>query len=507
MTFNINAARFVLALAALIIPACGGSNPGPSDAPVEVAFIANGTVAGTDELYAADLAGTRVVSLSGPLVAGGHVTLMSWSSDGSKIAFLADKEVDETFELYVAAASGGAPVKVSGALVAGGNVKGFAWSHDGSRIAYTADQDVDGKVELYTSLASGAGNVKVSGAIPTGGGVDLFNWAPDGSRIAYRVTGNALKQELHTNLPAGGGDVTVSGIAAAADLPIRFTWSPNSSRLAFENYEDGLSGAELYTVAPNGTSKVRVSGGVGVASDAILGAWAPDGSRLAYLLHISGSPTVLYTVKPDGSDSAPFVASGVPTWAPDGSRLAYVADAENDGSLDLHTAKPDGTEDKIVSLPMVKGGNVGWYNGNGLSFAWSPDSQRIAYYADQEVDGTIDLYDALAAGGQNHRVSNPLPAGALMAAYFRWSPDSARLAYEVDGTGSDLFTATPNGALNSATQVSILPASGSVGIFIWSNDGARIVFTNAGQLYSTLAQGGDLALIGGASVKAVVIRP
>src|SRR4030095_16744126 len=93
---------------ALVGPACGGGVPGaPVTGKPEIAFVADATLTGIDELFAADLEGTQLVKLSGTLVAGGNVTLMSWSPDGAKVAFLADKEVDETFELYVVAATGG----------------------------------------------------------------------------------------------------------------------------------------------------------------------------------------------------------------------------------------------------------------------------------------------------------------------------------------------------------------------------------------------------------------
>lgn len=508
MSSNKNAVRIALALVSLIVPACGGgSSEDPTAARPDIAFVADATLSGTNELFVADADGGHLVNLSGPLVAGGNVTLMLWSPDGTKIAFVADKDVDEKFELYVVAATGGVPVKVSGPLVAGGDVRGFAWSPDGSRIAYTADQDVDEQIELYTSLPTGAGNIKVSAALAAGVGIDLFAWAPDGSRIAYRVAvGASVSQELHTCLPAGGGDHLVSGTPVLPGLPIRFAWAPDGSRLAYENYEDGFSGAENYTVLPDGSGKVRISGGAGVISDAFLGPWSPDGTRIAYQLHISGSPTILYTVRPDGTGSAPFGEGGQPAWSSDGARIAYLADADKDGTLDLHTARADGTNDVTVSGPMVAGGNVGWYTGNGLTFAWSPDGSRIAYYADQEKDGRVELFTSPAAGGGNIKVSAALPAGALVSGSFLWSPDSSRLSYRVDGTGSDLFTAAPATA-GSAVQVSTAPASGSVGIFSWSRSSGRAVFISAGTLYSCLAGGGGLAPIGGPGVKLVFVRP
>lgn len=83
----------LLILAVVTVPACGGGGrggggPAPAGGP-EVAFVADATQTGTDELFAAGIDGTGLVNLSGPLVAGGDVTLFSWSPDGTKVACLA----------------------------------------------------------------------------------------------------------------------------------------------------------------------------------------------------------------------------------------------------------------------------------------------------------------------------------------------------------------------------------------------------------------------------------
>ena len=112
------AVRGILLLAvAAVTPACSSSSGGggsvtPAIVPV-VAFIADKDQAGMDELYVANVDGSRTEKISGSIVFQGDVTSFAWFLDGTQIAFAADKDTDNVFELYVLPASGGAITKVS----------------------------------------------------------------------------------------------------------------------------------------------------------------------------------------------------------------------------------------------------------------------------------------------------------------------------------------------------------------------------------------------------------
>jgi Tol biopolymer transport system component len=64
-------------------------------------------------------------------------------------------------------------------------------------------------------------------------------------------------------------------------------------------------------------------------------------------------------------------------------------------------------------------------------FAWSPDSSRIAYIADQGAVGVFELYTDNAVGTSNRRVSAELSAGENVSA-FLWAPDSSLIAYQAN---------------------------------------------------------------------------
>jgi len=145
-------------------------------------------------------------------------------------------------------------------------------------------------------------------------------------------------------------------------------------------------------------------------------------------------------------------------WAPDGSRVAierYIG--SSDDQTDLFTVTVDGlTRDQIDTQ-----GEVG-------SFAWSPDSQSIAYRVDQDTIGVIELYTATYDGQNIIKVNGLLIAGGDVTR-FKWSPDSQSLAYRADqmmNGVNELYTVDSDNM--NATKVSTsLPPSGDVDTFQW----------------------------------------
>jgi hypothetical protein len=111
-----NAARLaLLGLAAAFVPACGDDEtvtiiqtlPAPPGSTGSGGFgsfggaVVPGLVFTADrnqedvvELWSADLAGSVLVNLSGPLALGGDVGVFRWSPDRSRVAFVADKNLD-----------------------------------------------------------------------------------------------------------------------------------------------------------------------------------------------------------------------------------------------------------------------------------------------------------------------------------------------------------------------------------------------------------------------------
>lgn len=288
-----------------------------------------------------------------------------WSPDGLVVAFLADINLLGINELLVVVpVVNSIPVAISGTLADGGEVVEFAWAPNNSRIAYLADQFNDEKFDLITvvpdvnSLNPNPDPRLVSGNII--GDVIDFAWSPDSSRLAYIADGDTLGVfELYTNVPFGTSEFKVSGDLTTGGEVTAFAWAPNSSLIAYQANQDSSNIFELFTSRPfNPINNVK----------------------------ISGSPT--------SGGLRDFASFG---WAPDSSRAAYIA-RQATNFYELYSSKTEGTDNSVVSGPMVAGGNVD-------SFKWSPDSSRVAYRADQDTVNVPELYSSQPDGSDNLKIS------------------------------------------------------------------------------------------------------
>ena len=287
--------------------------------------------------------------------------------------------------------------------------------------------------------------VKVSGT-PTFGGLRLFDafaWAPDSSRVAYIARQASNSQELYSSTPDG----TVNSAVAPVPLPsggnvFSFVWSPDLSvtdRIAYLAEQTTLNIDELYSSAPDGSDNQNRSG-VLVAGGFVLDSydWA------------------LSTLDPD--------------------TLVFRARKEDATVIELFASFDNGVSIIKLSDTMTPGGNV-------LDFAVSPDGRTVAYLADQDVDGTDELYTVPINGGFVVNISQLAPANRPNVLEFKWAPNGTRIAYRakdlftgLTGGNTVLFTNDPSG--NSLADVSIAPSLGqNVREFAWSPDSLQLAYT------------------------------
>jgi Tol biopolymer transport system component len=122
-------------------------------------------------------------------------------------------------------------------------------------------------------------------------------------------------------------------------------------------------------------------------------------------------------------------------WSPNGRWLAYEADQDTDSMEELYVVDMSGATPGApvkVSGTMVGTGSLG---GDITGYAWSPDSTRLAYRADQNVDNQDDLFVVdLSTGTPSApvKVNGAFANASMDVNDFEWSPDGTRLAYDAD---------------------------------------------------------------------------
>ena len=358
-----------------------------------------------------------------------NVSSFIWAPDGRYLAYRSA----DTLGLYVVKPDGSGHVKVSGDMVAGGTIGQYRWSPDGSLLAYCADQDTDNVRELYIANPDGSQRFKGNNPITSGEGVYTdFQWAPDSQYIAYRIkSGLVTPYELYTVRSDGAENTKVNGALVAGGDVWRMLWSPDSSRIAYLADQDVDGRDEIYSVQPDGTSLVKLNG-------------AQNHSGYVY-----------YDFK----------------WSYDGTRLAYEADEDTDETYELYTVNADGTGHIKVSGSMVAGGSL--YHSTTMispAFKWSPDSSRLLYRADKEVDNQWELYVTPGSGGAISKINSVLVAGGYVRNDYDWTSDGMHVIYLADqdtANSVELYFSTNNGDTNKQLNGPIVANGNVLSFQLW----------------------------------------
>lgn len=177
------------------------------------------------------------------------------------------------------------------------------------------------------------------------------------------------------------------------------------------------------------------------------------------------SPWGLSVMRPDGSDAAPLDAvpgAADASWSPNGRRVAFEADPNNDGNLEIFVMDADGSN--LVQLTESPGRDY-WAD-------WFPDGRRIAFTS--ERSGIPQIYVMNADGSDEQAVTDSTEFAALQPDV---SPDGRRIVFhresriepptiwviDVDGSNPQPLT-LPQGQVDTDPQ--------------WSPNGQSIVFSS-----------------------------
>ena len=277
----------------------------------------------------------------------------------------------------------------------------------------------------------------------TGGGTEYRpSWSPDGNTIAFIGQYGSSSADVFTfnpgsTTPGAVEALDVSNTPGQTENPLPPQWSPDSSHLAYGAQYDSNTppnpGNEVYVSPADGTSDP-----VPLGSDTVAErhpTWAPDGARVAFIRSGAG----IYVQSSTGSPAATFLtgSSGTlgPNWSPDGSRIATIYSPAS--SYTVRVIRTDGSGSFV---------DPGSSSGQIDDVAWSPDSSRVAWIAD-------DTVWVRAANNGSPAVPIPLPDDAALPQNVAWSPDGTRLSFDASTNPSgysQLYVARADGSTPAA---------------------------------------------------------
>ena len=361
-------------------------------------------------------------------------------------------------------------------------------NHTAQHVVFIADRDTDEVFELYSVLDDGASApIKLSGTMVDGGDVSQFKISPNGAQVAYMADQdqNSLP-ELYV-VPIDGSSPVVKVVPNSFTRNFKsFAWSPDSSQLLYLGGFNDRDVDELFVVDSDGNNSQLVNGSVGTTAEIGDYAWSPDGSFVAYKVFNRDAPSEVigvnshqvgtssgdpgFSIRISATLAPPQVIDSF-TWSPNSTTVAYLADQDTSGILEVYVATAGVTNSSNKISAAVTGESVS-------SYAWSPDGDYMAYIGDTSARSTLyrSTADLISLGSRRSQDAD------LDIPSFAWSPDSSKMAYRAKSKASttssyELFWSAPADPMANGTAFSSdFNAGGNVKRYQWSPDGSAIAY-------------------------------
>ena len=258
--------------------------------------------------------------------------------------------------------------------------------------------------------------------------------------------------------------------------------SPDSQQVVYMVEDDDWNVTGLYSVPIGGGNKVKLNKDL-VEHGSINYYYLVISPDSQYVVFGADQDTVavqeLYSVPIAGPASAgiklnkdlPDGGRGVDTYwnydiSPDSSRVVYLADQEIEFVKEIFSVPVAGPASQGVKLNGTLPGDA-----DVDSFRISPDSSRVVYRADQETEGVNEIYSVPIQGGTPIRLNHEMEVykfGVIDQVHsFAISPDSSTVVYE--GTWVN-YTDIPSEISFEVNELFAVPISGTVGVEekLWS---------------------------------------
>ncbi len=320
-------------------------------------------------------------------------------------------------------------IKISHALGENQRVLDFRVSPDGARIVYrvarTLPPDQDNPppppADLFSVPAIGGLAVQLNPtATQEAESITSYQFSPDGSEVIYMRTAS---------------DETLGNTFELLRVPIAGGVAPTSVSgpiaIGPRDPRDFTVSVEPATVQfPLGDGSVRTINTTIRHSDVPERISSiTDGTSNTFFFGEQVNNLLQFPYEGAARRLNPVLINGGTVYdfsiTPDGTRTIYRADQNLDGTIELFSVPADGSDTGFrISGPLVAGGDV-------LDFQVNPASTRAVYRADQTTNGVTELYSAPTNGGIVAKLNGSLTAGGEVKD-FTFSPDGSLVLYLAD---------------------------------------------------------------------------
>ncbi len=281
-------------------------------------------------------------------------------------------------------------------------------------------------------------------------------FSPDGKFIAYtsQLRDDGQPEGVYA-MSSDGSNPRPVATEGSGDWFI--SWSSQGKIL----YTDGgLAAGDYLVVNSDGSDRVRISQNNYCTEGAD---WSPDGNSLVLCQCNSASQgslaCTLSIIDQQGNSIGTLLRDNTviphsPRWSPDGSRILYTQQKQTGGLDSIIVMNADGTNARSIYEPPA---NATWTEAK-----WSPDGNQIAVMTATQIT-VVSLPDG----------SSRILATAKDVSSFAWSPDSKKIAYVAgDGATFQLYVAGSDGG-----EPKLLAARAGSNVS-WSPDGKQILFAS-----------------------------
>lgn len=337
-------------------------------------------------------------------------------------------------------------------------VGGGAASKAGSQFVLAFQCSNKGYSELYfLDIKTGVFNEIAQ--IPTNWSDCAISWSTDDQMVLIQGKDQSGKTEIYL--------LNTDDLQTKSPVTPKLIWSGESSQVILQPVPFNSVATEnrlpvVPTLHPNATNAPLWTG----ISKGDLIAFTSDltGNDDIYVARSDGTGVIDLTNNPEYSDD--------PVWSPDGNTIAFTR-YQNDTIPVIYVMHPDGTNIRRVSE-------------DGISvYAWSPDSQKIAYLISQPQNSAIADGPAkmsLKIVDLDGNVLQSIDLGTFsLVDHLRWSPDEHSLYYvatqmETDASGATRATESDIDQISLDGKSPVVLVKSNQQIDAWIGSGQTLTY-------------------------------